>query len=93
VLQKGTAVRSCVTPTSKLAGKEITTSDGLAQPGVRAWMNGGPVKIWYWEIYLCGYAAKKPKLTALSHLRLVSNIKWLGEVIFLGRLRRSFSRS
>ena len=44
VLQNGTAIRSCVTVTSKLAGKEITTIEGLAQHGLHpvqnAWVEG-----------------------------------------------------
>ncbi|HTW63495.1 MAG TPA: (2Fe-2S)-binding protein [Bryobacteraceae bacterium] len=33
VLIDGAAVRSCLTPVSKIAGKEITTIEGLAQNG------------------------------------------------------------
>jgi len=33
VLVDGVAVRSCITPASKVAGKQITTIEGLAQEG------------------------------------------------------------
>jgi len=65
VLQNGTAIRSCVTVTSKLAGKEITTIEGLAQHGLHpvqnAWVDG--------NVPQCGYCQPGQIMQAVSLLK------------------------
>ena len=65
VLQNGTAIRSCVTVTSKLAGKEITTIEGLAQHGLHpvqnAWVEG--------NVPQCGYCQPGQIMQAVSLLK------------------------
>ena len=65
VLQNGTAIRSCVTPTSKLAGKEITTIEALATHGLHpvqnAWVEG--------NVPQCGYCQPGQIMQAVSLLR------------------------
>lgn len=65
VLQNGTAIRSCVTPTSHLAGKEITTIEGLAQNGLHpvqnAWIEG--------NVPQCGYCQPGQIMQAVSLLK------------------------
>ena len=65
VLQNGTAIRSCVTVTSKLAGKEITTIEGLAQRGLHpvqnAWVEG--------NVPQCGYCQPGQIMQAVSLLK------------------------
>lgn len=65
VLQNGTAIRSCVTPTSHLAGKEITTIEGLAQhslhPVQNAWIEG--------NVPQCGYCQPGQIMQAVSLLK------------------------
>ena len=65
VLQNGTAIRSCVTVTSKLAGKEITTIEGLAQHGLHpvqnAWVEG--------SVPQCGYCQPGQIMQAVSLLK------------------------
>jgi isoquinoline 1-oxidoreductase alpha subunit len=65
VLQNGTAVRSCVTVTSKLAGKEITTIEGLGQhdlhPVQNAWVEG--------NVPQCGYCQPGQIMQAVSLLK------------------------
>ncbi len=65
VLQYGTAIRSCVTVTSKLAGKEITTIEGLAQHGLHpvqnAWVEG--------NVPQCGYCQPGQIMQAVSLLK------------------------
>jgi len=65
VLQYGTAIRSCVTVTSKLAGKEITTIEGLAQHGLHpvqnAWVEG--------SVPQCGYCQPGQIMQAVSLLK------------------------
>jgi len=65
VLQNGTAIRSCVTATSKLAGKEITTIEGLAQHGLHpvqnAWVEG--------NVPQCGYCQPGQIMQAVSLLK------------------------
>jgi isoquinoline 1-oxidoreductase alpha subunit len=65
VLQNGTAIRSCVTLTSKLAGKEITTIEGLAQHGLHpvqnAWVEG--------NVPQCGYCQPGQIMQAVSLLK------------------------
>jgi isoquinoline 1-oxidoreductase subunit alpha len=65
VLQNGTAIRSCVTVTSKLAGKEVTTIEGLAQHGLHpvqnAWVEG--------NVPQCGYCQPGQIMQAVSLLK------------------------
>jgi isoquinoline 1-oxidoreductase alpha subunit len=65
VLQNGTAIRSCMTVTSKLAGKEITTIEGLAQHGLHpvqnAWVEG--------NVPQCGYCQPGQIMQAVSLLK------------------------
>jgi isoquinoline 1-oxidoreductase alpha subunit len=65
VLQNGTAIRSCVTATSKLAGKEITTIEGLAEHGLHpvqnAWVEG--------NVPQCGYCQPGQIMQAVSLLK------------------------
>jgi len=65
VLQNVTAIRSCVTVTSKLAGKEITTIEGLAQHGLHpvqnAWVEG--------NVPQCGYCQPGQIMQAVSLLK------------------------
>jgi isoquinoline 1-oxidoreductase alpha subunit len=65
VLQNGTAIRSCVTVTSKLAGKEITTIEGLALHGLHrvqnAWVEG--------NVPQCGYCQPGQIMQAVSLLK------------------------
>ena len=64
VLQNGTAIRSCVTVTSKLAGKDITTIEGLAHHGLHpvqnAWVEG--------NVPQCGYCQPGQIMQAVSLL-------------------------
>ena len=61
----GAAIRSCVTVTSKLAGKEITTIEGLAQHGLHpvqnAWVEG--------NVPQCGYCQPGQIMQAVSLLK------------------------
>jgi isoquinoline 1-oxidoreductase subunit alpha len=65
VLQNGTAIRSCVTVTSKLAGKEITTIEGLATHGLhpvqKAWVEC--------NVPQCGYCQPGQIMQAVSLLK------------------------
>ena len=65
VLQNGEAIRSCVTAASTLAGKEITTIEGLAQHGSHpvqnAWVDG--------NVPQCGYCQPGQIMQAVSLLK------------------------
>jgi isoquinoline 1-oxidoreductase alpha subunit len=62
VLENGSAVRSCSTPMATLAGKNITTIEGLAEPGLhpvqKAWMQG--------NVPQCGYCQPGQIMQAVS---------------------------
>ena len=59
-----TAIRSCITPVSAVAGKKITTIEGLAenpqQPLIRAWVDE--------QVSQCGYCQPGQVLSALALL-------------------------
>jgi isoquinoline 1-oxidoreductase alpha subunit len=67
----GEAVRSCVTPVSSVAGKKITTIEGLAKPGLTkvqmAWIEHAVPQCGYCQTGMIMAAtallAKKPKPT------------------------------
>jgi aerobic-type carbon monoxide dehydrogenase small subunit (CoxS/CutS family) len=65
VIIDGAAVRSCITPTSSVQGKEITTLEGLAKNGVlhpvqRAWIEE--------QVPQCGYCQNGQMMTAKALL-------------------------
>jgi aerobic-type carbon monoxide dehydrogenase small subunit (CoxS/CutS family) len=64
VLVDGNPVRSCITPVSKLSGKEITTIEGISED------NSHPVQSAWAELQVpqCGYCQSGQILTAIALL-------------------------
>jgi len=64
VLVDGQAIRSCVTPASALAGKKITTIEGLSKDGTH------PVQLAWQEVDVvqCGYCQSGQVLSAAALL-------------------------
>jgi len=64
VLEDGKAIRSCVTPVSSLAGKQITTIEGLSGHGLHpvqaAWVDG--------NVPQCGYCQPGQIMQAVALL-------------------------
>jgi len=62
VLQSGRAIRSCSTPMATLAGKDITTIEGIAQQGLhpvqKAWIEN--------NVPQCGYCQSGQIMQAVS---------------------------
>src|SRR5271155_2479286 len=65
----GEAVRSCVAPVSRAAGKEVTTIEGLSpdlsHPLQRAWIEAG--------VPQCGYCQSGQLMSAAVLLRVIPN--------------------
>jgi isoquinoline 1-oxidoreductase subunit alpha len=66
----GVATRSCVTPLTEVAGREVTTIEGLAQDG-----NLHPVQQAWIEAQApqCGYCQSGQIMTAVAFLRTTPN--------------------
>jgi len=64
VLVDGQAIRSCVTPASSLAGKKITTIEGLSKDGTH------PVQLAWQEVDVvqCGYCQSGQVMSAAALL-------------------------
>jgi len=69
VILEGNAVRSCITPLSRAAGKQITTIEGLSRdrshPVQRAWLLE--------QVPQCGYCQSGQIMTAVVLLRANSH--------------------
>ena len=66
VLIDGAPVRSCITPVSKVSGKEITTIEGIGRPG-----NLHPVQAAFvtCDAYQCGYCTSGQIMSAVALLK------------------------
>src|SRR5262245_35177558 len=69
VMLNGNAVRSCVTPVSRAAGKEILTVEGLSKdrshPVQRAWLSE--------QVPQCGYCQSGQMISAAVLLKAIPN--------------------
>jgi aerobic-type carbon monoxide dehydrogenase small subunit (CoxS/CutS family) len=66
VLLDGKAVRSCQTPVSAVAGKPITTIEGLEKAGKLHPVQEAFLKV---DVFQCGYCASGMVLSAVALLR------------------------
>jgi isoquinoline 1-oxidoreductase subunit alpha len=67
VMLDGDAVRSCVTPVSRVAGKQVTTIEGLSRDGThpvqRAWLDE--------QVPQCGYCQSGQIMSAVVLLKAI----------------------